>query len=180
MKRLIVLSWLLSASTQLLSAQDSLPQKHIVRIAQIKTLNAHISIGYLYAITDSALLLSSQKEPLRFYDNSSKGIQLFGYKDLEKVEIHRKGQLWRSPLTGLLIGMSIGAILGFASGDDPKDQFFSYTAGEKAFGLGVFGGAVGTITGLIIGVAAHKTFHIHGKKENYERMRKKMMAKLGF
>ena len=75
--------------------------------------------------------------------------------------------------------MTIGAVIGYAGGDDPKDQFLSYTAGEKAVGLGIFGGAVGGVTGLIIGLCAHKTFQIHGKKENYEKMRKKMMAKLG-
>jgi len=179
MKHLLVLACLLSANIQLLPAQDSLSQKPVFRIAKIKTLNAQTSTGYLYAITDSALLLSIQKEPIRFYDNSNTGIQSFQYKDLEKAEIYKKGQLWRSPLTGLLIGMTIGAVIGYAGGDDPKDQFLSYTAGEKAVGLGIFGGAVGGVTGLIIGLCAHKTFQIHGKKENYEKMRKKMMAKLG-
>jgi len=69
MKHLLVLACLLSANIQLLPAQDSLPQKPVFRIAKIKTLNAQTSTGYLYAIADSALLLSIQKEPIRFYDN---------------------------------------------------------------------------------------------------------------
>jgi uncharacterized membrane protein len=83
-------------------------------------------------------------------------------------------------LEGLLIGGVIGALIGFAGGDDSKETFFAMTAGEKALGAGLLGGTAGAITGLIIGLAAHKTFIIRGKKENYERMRKKMMQKLGF
>jgi hypothetical protein len=178
MKHLFILTCLLPAFSQPLPAQDSLPQKNIVRSIKVEPLHGYRSIGYLYAMTDSALVVSAQKEPIRLFDTSGKRMVRFEYKDLETVEIYKKGQVWRSSLKGLLIGVAIGAAIGFASGDDDKDQFIAFTAGEKAAALGVAGGTAGTLTGLIIGLAAHKTFFIHGKKERYDRMRKKMINKL--
>jgi hypothetical protein len=125
-------------------------------------------------MTDSALLISRQKEPLRWYDTANKGMQRFWYKDLGKVEIYKKGKVGRSVLTGFAIGAFVGAVIGYASGDD-TGTFFAFTAGEKAFGLGVGVGGLGALTGLIIGLAARKNFVIRGKKEKYERMRTKMM-----
>ncbi|HXB43209.1 MAG TPA: hypothetical protein VNV85_04100, partial [Puia sp.] len=101
------------------------------------------------------------------------------FKDLEKVRIAKKGIVGQSTLIGAVTGIVIGAILGFAQGDDPQSYWFRTTAGEKAFAGGVFFGAVGSLTGLIIGMVSHKTFVIHGKRENYEKMREKMRMKLG-
>jgi hypothetical protein len=179
MKHLIILTFLLPAFSQPMLAQDSLSQKPIIRSAKITTLNGQTSTGYFYAMTNSTLLISTQKEPLRWYDTANKGMQRFDYKDLGKAEIYKKGQVGRSLLTGLLIGGAVGALLGLASGDDSKDEFLAFTAGEKALALGVVGGSLGAITGLILGLSAHKTFVIRGKKENYDRMRTKMMKKLG-
>jgi hypothetical protein len=179
MKHFIILSWLLSALSQSPLAQDSLSQKPRILSAKITTPNGQISTGYFYAMSNSFLLISTQKQPLRWYDTANNGMQRFDYKDLGKTEIYKKGQIGRSILTGLLIGGAVGALIGLASGDDSKDDFFALTAGEKALGLGAVGGGLGAITGLILGLAAHKTFVIRGKKENYERMRAKLMKKLG-
>lgn len=52
---------------------------------------------------------------------------------------------------GLLIGAGSGAIIGFASGDDPAG-FISFTAEDKALGLGVVLGAGGAVVGSLIGL----------------------------
>ena len=55
-------------------------------------------------------------------------------------------------VTGAAIGAFGGAIAGYASGDDPKQGFMSFTRGDKAAilgaGFGVIGGAIGTIVGF--------------------------------
>jgi hypothetical protein len=76
----------------------------------------------------------------------------------------------------------IGAIAGFASGDDPvapytgdpfADVFvsvgnaFAMTAGEKAVTLGAVGGLSGALIGGITGALLRKQFVIGGKKDNY-------------
>lgn len=179
MKHFILLTWLALAFSQSMPAQDSLPQKQVILSAKITTLSGHMSAGYFYAMTNSALLISTQKQLPGWYDTTNKGMYRFEYQELGKAEIYKKGKIGRSVLTGLLIGSAAGALIGLASGNDSKDEFLAFSAGEKALGLGIFGGGIGAITGLIIGAAAHKTFTIHGKKENYDRMRTKIMKKWG-
>jgi hypothetical protein len=55
-------------------------------------------------------------------------------------------------LEGAGIGFLLGAVIGLASGDDPSNQWFGYSAGEKAGALGVVIGSVGAIIG-----ATHKS-----------------------
>jgi hypothetical protein len=58
---------------------------------------------------------------------------------------------------GLLVGFSVGGLLGLASGDDQCRDWciFKFTAGQKALiggiSLGVLGLAAGTIAGIIAG-----------------------------
>ncbi len=62
--------------------------------------------------------------------------------------------LWTGVLIGAGVGLFSGVIGGFISGDDPENQWFAMTAGEKAavggaiFGLG--GAVVGGVIGLFI------------------------------
>jgi hypothetical protein len=52
-------------------------------------------------------------------------------------------------LEGAGIGFLFGAVVGLASGDDSSDQWFAYSAGEKAlaggFGFGLIGAGVGAL-----------------------------------
>ena len=63
---------------------------------------------------------------------------------------------------GLLIGVASGAALGLAMGNDqctPRPDYYgfdcllTFSAGDKAVGLGVLGGALGATLGAISGVA---------------------------
>jgi len=50
-------------------------------------------------------------------------------------------------LTGALVGLFLGASIGFASGDDPPNQILGVTAGTKAAVLGVVGVGLGALVG---------------------------------
>jgi hypothetical protein len=106
-------------------------------------------------------------------------VQSYDYREMAHIELYRKGVIWKSTLAGLGIGLATGALLGFISGNDPREQWFALTAGEKAAAAGVLGGAVGTLIGFVVGVASHRTFTIDGKRKRYERMRGKAIARLG-
>ena len=161
------------------SAQDNATGKAVFLNARLMTRQGGLTTGYLYSLSDTALLLSSEKRLPRMYDTSTnRGIRNFGYRDLEYVTISRHGRTGRSILIGFAIGATTGALAGFASGDDPPG-WFALTAGEKAFGVGLLGAGVGAITGLIIGVAGHRTFIINGKKEKFTRMSQKLASRLG-
>ena len=56
----------------------------------------------------------------------------------------------RGGAIGLLVGAGVGAVIGLASGDDPRGTFFGLTALEKArIGAVVFG-VVGAVIGYVI------------------------------
>ncbi|HVM88111.1 MAG TPA: hypothetical protein VMT76_07965 [Puia sp.] len=162
-----------------ISAQDSLPEKKGFFKTKVLTLNAISHSGYLYGIGDSILFLSDGKQPLCFYGSFKNSNLKLDYSDIESLRLYRKGKIWRSTVIGAATGIIIGAVIGFAGGDDPQGSLFHTTAEEKALAGGTAVGLLGGITGLIIGLVSHKTFVLHGKKEKYNKMRNTMMTKLG-
>jgi hypothetical protein len=171
----ILFIWLLN---QFAEALESLQIKNVVFRANIKTTTAGISIGYLYALTDSALFLTSEKQSLRFNGNDIKTARMFTYTDLSKVSLTRKGHIWRSTLTGMALGAAMGILAATAEGNDSLKAFLSATEIQKELTQGISGALIGSFIGLITGLLVHKTFRIQGKKENYEIMRAQILSKL--
>lgn len=164
---------------KLTHAQDTPVLKGPILNARIQTTGGRLNEGYVYAVSDTALLLSPFKRRLNINDTASRdGLRSYPFRDLEYVTIHRNGGTGRSVLIGLCIGAVTGAVAGFASGDDPSSQFIRLSAGEKAFGVGVFGGMVGGLIGLVVGVGGHHTFVIKGKKEKFDNMSQKLAARM--
>ena len=56
----------------------------------------------------------------------------------------------RGGTIGLLVGAGVGAVIGLASGDDPRGTFFGLTALEKARIAGAALGVVGAVIGYAI------------------------------
>ena len=56
----------------------------------------------------------------------------------------------RGGAIGLLVGAGVGAVIGFASGDDPSGTFLGATASEKAAIGAVLFGVVGAVIGYAI------------------------------
>jgi hypothetical protein len=94
---------------------------------------------------------------------SESGLTLVLGKTMANVEraeirrIYRDGgkSVGKSALIGAGVGGAGGAIVGAATGGDGKG-FISFSRKETAAAGGVIGAAVGTITGLVIGIARHK------------------------
>ncbi|HSE28460.1 MAG TPA: hypothetical protein VLA95_09545 [Gemmatimonadales bacterium] len=55
--------------------------------------------------------------------------------------------------TGAVIGLLVGGVAGFASGDD-ESGFFQVTAGQKALAGGLLGAGVGLVIGGIVGASS--------------------------
>jgi len=179
MKELFLFTLIFVAFGDRLFAQEPIPGETRPMKVRLITIDRQIRHGYLYSLTDSSLLLSSEKLFPRPADTLvPRGTLSFGYRRMEQVDIYRKGSIGRSVLVGLGIGAATGALLGLISGDD-HSGFFSYTAGEKAAGAGLVGGTLGTLIGLIAGVASHHTFYIGGQQKRYEKMRRRTMDRLG-
>lgn len=93
---------------------------------------------------------------------------------IDKLKFRRKGAIGMGAGIGTGAGILIGLVSGYADGDDtpnPDAWFdFSLTAEEKAtggaIGLGILGGAVGSVIGSL-----KKNFVIDGILQNYTDIR---------
>lgn len=83
--------------------------------------------------------------------------------DIKTIRIVNKSRALSGLGWGALAGGGVGALLGFASGNDNTGWFSS--AGSKAFFLGVGFGVVGGVIGLLIGAGAgaDETIQMEGK-----------------
>lgn len=113
---------------------------------------------------------------------------------IQTVTVRRKGSVGRGILIGAAVGLFVGAIGGFAEGDDKEpvydpygdplglgyivESMFYMTAEDKALAYGLTGGLTGAIIGGVVGAVAKKKFTIGGRKENYVDMQDQLMKKL--
>jgi hypothetical protein len=83
-----------------------------------------------------------------------------GFTSVDQIARRENRTSWqgakRGAGLGLLVGGLMGAVAGLASGDDECSGFcvLTLTAEEKAFVLGITGGATGVVLGGVIGLAS--------------------------
>lgn len=65
--------------------------------------------------------------------------------------------LVRGTVYGLASGAALGAVVGYASGDDPPGQYFSLTAEENAAFAAILFGGLGTVVGTVVGIVAPRS-----------------------
>ena len=106
--------------------------------------------GELLSVTDERISLSNKK-----LKNNVREIE----KDsIEQVSIHGDSKIIPVLAFGILIGAGIGAVVGYADGDDEPCRFPiwilcpSFTAEDKALFGGVIGSVIGGLIGLIVGI----------------------------
>jgi hypothetical protein len=174
---LLIMSTYLHAKAQEIPADDSSVLKKRIYKVSIITADSKRSAGYLASLSDSNLYLSPH--PLRFSLNKiNDNLSSYPYDHLEKIEIKRKGAAGRGAWRVALIGCAAGAIIGFASGDDPVNQFLSFTAGDKAILGGFVGAFTGSLIGALIGSVVKKKFIIERNKQKFNVMRQNILEKL--
>jgi hypothetical protein len=150
---------------------DSLPRNFWKFRTTIVTNTAEMQTGYLYKIDDSTLHVTAVMLSGNTVPNGKLNVQEYKYADINSVKLKRHNSIGRGMLFGGLIGFGTGSLIGFASGDDSKDQLFAMTAGAKAIGLGMLMGTTGALVGLILGAVAHKKFIIGGNREKFQEMK---------
>ena len=109
-----------------------------------------------------------------FYSAETDGLMLIGEdlneiridpKKVKTISLRRKGSVGKGVWIGALSGAVVGAIAGYASGDD-EPGWFSSTAEEKAAGGAIFLSFPGAGIGALIG-SARTVFAINGNYQTY-------------
>jgi hypothetical protein len=112
--------------------------------------------GELLAVRDTALLIDTLGG--KGEDTSVTriaGIVRVGREAIQKVKVKGESFRLKGTLIVAAIGGTVGAVIGFASGDDKPKGFYTWTltAGQKALIGGVGGGVIGGLIGGVVGAA---------------------------
>ena len=183
MKKIFFLLFLFPALTTIAQTDTiTLEKKKKPSVATIITMDEKKVYGWFYKMdSNNVYLLPIEiKKPqlMEIKNNASNeaGIRVEAIR-IDKITLKKKNGSLKGALIGLGCDAAMGALIGFASGDDPPG-WFSYTAAEKAGGLAVFGGLTGALVGALIGAFAKETFIIGGKKDAYNDAHNKLAQRL--
>jgi hypothetical protein len=162
-------SLLLFIFFQTVISQDYYQAVHPITETEVMCCDGKKYRGKIIYAAESMLALW-QKDSSFHADHYKDCLQVFDSYNIERISFIKKSKFWGGAGTGALIGAGTGIILGLASGDDPPNQWFSMTAGEKALFAGLFLGATGAVTGGFFGAAqgVDDIFWIGGKDTLYE------------
>ena len=203
MKQIFFSATLLVTVLVSFAQNDSISEtkKHVPNLATIHTTEGKTLKGWFYRLDDNQVILLPAKNKnfrlaaLSKIENNTMNI---GVDQIQSISLKKKNSVIKGALIGLGIGVLTGAVIGFASGDDPVESYYSsdqdpfgignffvsinnafaMTAGEKALGGAVLLGGTGAIVGVIIGAIAKKKFIIGGKKEVYRDLQGDLMKRL--
>ena len=123
------------------------------------------SKGYLFDTKDSLITI------LKY--SAVGGYQNIAVSNIDEIKLRRKGVITKSALYGTLAGISIGVIIGYASGDFDAG-IFSISAHEKATYLGILLSLPGAIIGSIVGRRMNVKIPIRGNQKTYDAQREKL------
>jgi hypothetical protein len=165
---LVLLVWLIFLLGFSLSLSAQKPfKKDIYKARVLESRTKLISTGYLYQLQDSSILIShSEFKPIIVK------MDLIEIQKIDCIRVRKKGKIGKGILYGGLAGFAIGAITGFASGDDPSG-FLSFTAEQKGVMLGTFFMIPGAIIGGIIGAQTIK-IPINKNQKIYAKQKKEL------
>ncbi len=126
-------------------AQESLPVTPGARVRiMARSVSKHRLVGT--AVTVS-------RDTIQFRAKKDAALLAIPIASLERLDVRTgsKGNLANGALFGLVSGGAVGAIIGFAGGDDDESGLF--TAQDKALILGGVLGGIGLVFGTAIGAS---------------------------
>ena len=85
--------------------------------------------GVLYDVKEDGILLME--------DRASDTVAFLVCTDIDVLKVRRKGKVGKGAWIGAASGALIGAVAGFAQGDDPPGTWWHSTAEEKALGSAI-------------------------------------------
>jgi hypothetical protein len=153
--RFIALATLLSITAVASAAAQTEPRVLVgkrVRITMPDTMGTSepptstrplVVIGQLVAFNDSTMSVRNE---------ASSGDVTVARSRVQRVEVSTGSNRRASAVTGGLIGLGLGGVLGYAAGDDCSDrEFICFPQEETAVAGAFFGAALGSLIGLLVG-----------------------------
>jgi len=160
MKTILVFFLILLSSLGILNSQNTEDKVKIHKV-WVKLMDGSNHKGFLYSADDEGIVIS-------YNVSDTTSIRKFKANSIEIIKIRRKGSTGRGALYLGGTGALVGGGLGFASGDDPENQWFRADAEEKAGAGFVVGGVLGAGFGALFGSIKQKMI-INGNYVNYMR-----------
>jgi hypothetical protein len=185
---LLYLFFCLQATGQVDSSSKSTSKQKFYQ-AKVLTIDSAIQRGLWYSVNEENIGLIQVGNKNVSYSKKflpdPANYRQYAIENIKEITLKRQNAVARNVLIGTGVGLVVGAIIGFASGDDKEEPYtggwgdfgaainnaLAMSAGEKALIGGLVGSASGAIVGIIIGASSKKVFPIGGKKENFEAAR---------
>jgi hypothetical protein len=124
----------------------------------------------LCKIQDSSILISNSWV-ISASSKINPALSKIDFNNIDVIKVRRNHKVINGLIIGTLAGFGIGALIGYASGDDPPDQIIiSQTAGEKALTYGIALAIPGCILGAMFGSIKIK-IPINGNYTNFKNQR---------
>lgn len=125
------------------AAAQAVPTGARVRVTTVN--NPSAMVGQLIAVSDSALLVRSQRDA---------GDVSIARSLVHRLEVSRGSSRGERARKGALIGLAIGGVVGLAAGEDCSTaDFICFDRGSTTMVGAMAGLSIGTIIGLITGGA---------------------------
>ncbi len=142
--------------------------KKTIYRTRIEFLNGEIAKGYLFALNDSNIQISTSFKP--FSDT------IFAIHQIKKISLRKKNAKGNGFLIGMASGAVVGAVIGYASYSPPPPCVGGFCInlfdGPDYSALG--GAILGSLTGGMLGLAAgarYKKYVINGDIAKYNNLR---------
>jgi hypothetical protein len=170
-------------------SSSKLTSKHKFYQAKVLTTDSAIQRGLWYSVNEENIgLIQVGNKNISYskkYLPDPANYRQYAIENIKEITLQRQNAVARNALIGAGVGLAVGVIIGFISGDDKEEAYtggwddigravnnaLAMSAGEKALAGGLGGAAAGGIVGLIIGASSKKKFNINGKKENFNAAR---------
>ena len=148
----------LDSATHIILNDSALTLKKKIYIIDINKGGLNPSFGYLQSINSNTLSITSS--PLQ-YGTSREG-RLVSYNNIDKIRIHRRGNVGRGALIGAVIGIVAGGVIGAISYSKPTPSAQSGWFSGLTFDFGVgFSIVAGSLGGLLLGLPTGALFGSH-------------------
>lgn len=138
------------------------------------------TVGVLTLLGDSSLQFVPLAQFSKGQLNEEPVFHLYAIKDIYLLQIRKKGALASTAIIGGVVGLAVGAVIGWFTYQDPCANSTGgwgcleiFDQKDTMFAAGSLGGVIGAGVGALAG-SSNKKYYLRGDFENYRQMRSEL------